>query len=239
MTDETKHIKSLERETVEYFHALLPDEHDREYLSDADIEEMWGEYSRSMFASWLIHDGLVRDVALGMVRGWSAARYKTNDLEKERDAAVRERDAARDKNVQLHALVKKYKNKATKQSQKQKKNYKLAKYADESNATLRARLADAEHERDFIVAACRGTRMDEVGLRRLDRMAKKLLAYEAVVTAAVALDSAATVDRLSVEAVQRCYVNLHVALNGMRAAVAAETSERSAPITAGDTQGES
>jgi hypothetical protein len=62
-------------------------------------------------------------------------------LRAERDAAVRERDAARDKNVQLHALVKKYKNKATKQSQKQKKNYKLAKYADESNATLRARLA--------------------------------------------------------------------------------------------------
>jgi hypothetical protein len=67
-------------------------------------------------------------------------------LRAERDAAVRERDAARDKNVQLHALVKKYKNKATKQSQKQKKNYKLAKYADESNATLRARLAACERD---------------------------------------------------------------------------------------------
>jgi flagellar biosynthesis GTPase FlhF len=59
-------------------------------------------------------------------------------------AAVRERDEARDKNVELHNLVRKYKNKATKQSQKQKKNYKLAKYADESNATLRARLAACE-----------------------------------------------------------------------------------------------
>lgn len=62
-------------------------------------------------------------------------------MKAERDAAVRERDAARDKNIHLHALVKKYKNKATKQGQKQKKNHKLAKYADESNASLRARLA--------------------------------------------------------------------------------------------------
>jgi hypothetical protein len=97
MTDETKYLKSLERETVEYFHALLPDEHDREYLSDADIEEMWGEYSRSMFASWLCHDSLTADVALGMVRGWSAARYKRVDLENERDAAVQEIDRLRER----------------------------------------------------------------------------------------------------------------------------------------------
>jgi hypothetical protein len=92
MTDETKHIKSFERETVEYFHVLLPDEHDREYLSDADIEEMWGEYSRLMFASWLCHDSLTTDVALGMVRGWAAARYKMDYLKKELDAMMQEMD---------------------------------------------------------------------------------------------------------------------------------------------------
>ena len=96
MNDETKHLKSIERETVEYFHALLPDENDREYLSDADIEEMWGEYSRYMFASWLCHDSLTTDVALGMVRGWAAARYKRVDLENERDAAVQKIDRLRD-----------------------------------------------------------------------------------------------------------------------------------------------
>lgn len=92
MTDETKYLKSFERETVEYFHALLPDEHDREYLSDADIEEMWGEYSRLMFASWLCHDSLTTDVALGMVRGWAAARYKITRQKKGRDDAMREID---------------------------------------------------------------------------------------------------------------------------------------------------
>jgi len=101
MTDETKYLKSLERETVEYFHALLPDEHDREYLRDADIEEMWGEYSRLMFASWLCHDSLTTDVALGMVRGWAAARHKRVDLENERDAAVQKIDRLRE---QLSAI---------------------------------------------------------------------------------------------------------------------------------------
>ena len=96
MNDETKRLKSIERETVEYFRSLLPDEHDREYLSDADIEEMWGEYSRSMFASWLCHDSLTTDVALGMVRGWAAARYKMVDLENERNAAVQKIDRLRE-----------------------------------------------------------------------------------------------------------------------------------------------
>jgi chromosome segregation ATPase len=120
-------------------------------------------------------------------------------LRAERDAAVRERDAARDKNVQLHALVKKYKNKATKQSQKQKKNYKLAKYADESNATLRARLAACER----VVEAA-----EQCSGKRLDMGLMKALA------------------------------NLDEALIQYRAAVAAETCARSAPITVGDTQGE-
>ena len=96
MSDETKYRKSFERETVEYFHALLPDEHDREYLSDADIEEMWGEYSRHMFASWLCHDSLTADVALGMVRGWAAARHKRVDPENERELRCEDIDRLRE-----------------------------------------------------------------------------------------------------------------------------------------------
>ena len=98
-------------------------------------------------------------------------------LRAERDAAVRERDAARDKNVQLHALVKKYKNKATKQSQKQKKNYKLAKYADESNATLRARLAACER---VVEAAeqCSGKRLDMGLMKALANLDEALIQYQ-------------------------------------------------------------
>lgn len=72
-----------DRELLAYFHKLLPDTHDREYLSDEEIVAMWEGYSRSMFASWLVHDDLSRDVAIGMLRGWSASLYKAEvDREK-------------------------------------------------------------------------------------------------------------------------------------------------------------
>ena len=57
---------------------------------------------------------------------------------KRAEAAEAERDAARDKNIELHNRVRTYNNRAKKLGQKQKKNHKLATYAEESNELLRA-----------------------------------------------------------------------------------------------------
>jgi hypothetical protein len=84
---------------------------------------------------------------------------------------------------------------------------------------LRTSLSECEHHRDFVVAACRGVTMDSAGLRVLESLRDRLKRYESVVSAAVALDNAATVDHMSVEEVQRCYVNLHVAVNAYRAGI--------------------
>jgi hypothetical protein len=132
-------------------------------------------------------------------------------LRAERDAAVRERDAARDKNVQLHALVKKYKNKATKQSQKQKKNYKLAKYADESNATLRARLAAATELEAEVSAANR-------------RLKARLAACEKVVEAAKAYEKwMGKWHDYTVSCGDKPAKQQRALIDAVRAAVAAET----------------
>ncbi len=60
------------RETVEYIKSLLPDEDDRSYLSDKEIETMWEWHSQERFANWLVHDGLERSYAMGMCAGWAA-----------------------------------------------------------------------------------------------------------------------------------------------------------------------
>jgi hypothetical protein len=65
------------------------------------------------------------------------------------EAAEAERDAARDKNIELHNRVRTYNNRAKKLGQKQKKNHKLATYAEESNELLRAERDALLVDRDY------------------------------------------------------------------------------------------
>ena len=94
---------------------------------------------------------------------------------------------------------------------------------------LRARLAAAEQDAKDVVAWCRGTQMSPSGIRALEKMQNKLAACEAVVSAAIALDRAATVTRLSPDDVKHRYVDLHIALNEYRASTSTPTTTEITP----------
>jgi len=147
----------------------------------------------------------------------------------ERDVAVREREEARE-NLRgwMDGSAK-----AVKQSVKRVHEW-LDQLGAETHADYEVRFAsavarlaaceleteDAKAQRDEVIAACRGTMMDDAGLRKVDRMARKLAACERVVEAAraVVLDARA----------QHGYDQYAVGtatIDALRAAVTAETQE--------------